>query len=113
MDSSNKFHFLFPALFSPPFLRNNNIHQLDALKNLQLLSHYMPELDSIISSGGTEKLHFKSKTFSEVLTIILPAIRMLGIQTLLPKSLQYLLRPKISIPLKPVKKINPISRSMK
>lgn len=78
--------------------------KLDALKNIQLLSHYMPELDQVISSGGKKKLIYTAKTFSDVLLSILPAIRMLGIQTLLPKSLQYLLRPKVTMALKMGKK---------
>lgn len=86
------------------FMKKNNDKQLDALKNIQLLSHYMPELDRVIASGGKEKLKYNTKTFSDVLTGILPAIRMLGIQTLLPKSLQYLLRPRVTMALKPRKK---------
>jgi len=86
------------------FMKKNDGKQLDALKNIQLLSHYMPELNRVISSGGKEKLLYNTKTFSDVLAGILPAIRMLGIQTLLPKSLQYLLRPKITVALKANKK---------
>jgi SNF2 family DNA or RNA helicase/uncharacterized Zn finger protein len=82
------------------FMEDQQQNQLDALKDLQLLSHYMPELNSVISTGGKQRLHYNSTTFSEVLMSILPAIRMLGIETLLPKSLQHLLRPKISMVLK-------------
>lgn len=90
------------SLFS--FLKRSEVKQLDALKSIQLLTHYMPELDKVILSGGKEKLRYSTKTFSDVLIGILPAIRMLGIQTLLPKSLQYLLRPKVTIALKRGKK---------
>jgi len=40
------------------------------------------------------------KEFSPFLMEILPAIRLLNIKILLPKSLQQLLRPKVSVMLK-------------
>ncbi len=86
------------------FLAHHEEKQLDALKNIQLLSHYMPELERVIASGGQERLQYTTRSFSEVLTAILPVIRMLGIETLLPKSLQSLLRPKITLALKARKK---------
>ncbi|MBX9782868.1 MAG: DEAD/DEAH box helicase [Chitinophagaceae bacterium] len=86
------------------FMKRDSSKQFGALKDLQLLSHYMPELNSIIASSGKEKMKYPSQTFAEVLTSILPAIRLFGIQTLLPKSLQQLLRPQVSLGLKPGKK---------
>ncbi|MEJ7830718.1 MAG: DEAD/DEAH box helicase, partial [Segetibacter sp.] len=43
------------------------------------------------------KLQYNSQTFAEVLTGILPAIRLFGIKTLLPKGLQYLLKPQVTV----------------
>jgi SNF2 family DNA or RNA helicase/uncharacterized Zn finger protein len=85
------------SLFS--FMDSKSDEQFSALKDLQLLSHYMPGLDEIIASKGKRKLQYSTQTFSEVLTAILPAIRLFGIQTLLPKSLQHLLRPQLSMAL--------------
>lgn len=82
------------------FMKRKGDEKIDALKNIQLLSHYMPELNQVIASEGRKKLNYTTSTFSEVLLKILPAIRMLGIQTLLPKSLQYLLKPKVTLALK-------------
>ncbi|MCC7050483.1 MAG: SWIM zinc finger family protein, partial [Bacteroidia bacterium] len=82
------------------FMLEKNEMRLGALKDLQLLAYYMPGLNTLISSGGEQKLKYNTQTFSEVLTAILPTVRMLGIQTLLPKSLQNLLRPKVSLSLK-------------
>ena len=89
-------------LFS--FMKRDAAKQFAALKDLQLLAHYMPGLNNIISSSGKEKLQYASQTFAEVLTGILPAIRLFGIQTLLPKSLQHLLRPQVSVALSSNKK---------
>ena len=81
------------------FMNANSDKQYSALKDVQLLSHYLPGLDEIIASKGTKKLNYSTETFAEVLTAILPAIRLFGIQTLLPKSLQHLLRPQVSMAL--------------
>ena len=81
------------------FMDTNSDKQFSALKDVQLLSHYMPGLDEIIASKGMKKLHYSTETFAGVLTQILPAIRLFGIQTLLPKSLQHLLRPRVSMAL--------------
>ena len=86
------------------FMKRDAAKQFAALKDLQLLAHYMPGLNNIISSSGKEKLEYPSQTFAEVLTGILPAIRLFGIQTLLPKSLQHLLRPQVSVALTANKK---------
>ena len=52
-----------------------------------------------LASKGKQKLQYNTQTFAEVLTGILPAIRLFGIQTLLPKSLQYLLKPQVTMSL--------------
>lgn len=87
------------SLFS--FMQKNSEHQFAALKDLQSLSSYFPGFNNLITSRGKGKLIYNSQTFSEVLSGILPAIRMFGIQTLLPKSLQHLLKPQVSVSLKP------------
>ncbi len=81
------------------FMKNDSAKQFAALKDLQLLTNYIPELSETIASKGIKKLSYSSETFSEVLTSILPAIRLFGIKTLLPKSLQHLLRPQVTLSL--------------
>ena len=56
-------------------------------------------MNDTISSKGKQKLQYNTQTFAEVLTGILPAIRLFGIQTLLPKSLQHLLKPQVTMSL--------------
>ena len=81
------------------FMQRKSDKQVAVLKDLQLLAHYLPELNNSIASGGKQKLQYSSQTFAEVLTGILPAIRLFGIQTLLPKSLQHLLKPQVTLSL--------------
>ena len=81
------------------FMKKDSEKQFAALKDLQLLTHYLPDLNNTIASKGKQKLHYSSQTFAEVLTGILPAIRLFGIQTLLPKSLQHLLKPQVTVSL--------------
>jgi SNF2 family DNA or RNA helicase/uncharacterized Zn finger protein len=81
------------------FMKKESEKQFAALKDLQLLTHYLPELNDTIASKGKQKLRYSSQTFTEVLTGILPAIRLFGIQTLLPKSLQHLLKPQVTVSL--------------
>lgn len=81
------------------FMESVSDKQFSALKDLQLLTHYLPDLNNVIASKGNEKLQYTSQTFAEVLTGILPAIRLFGIQTLLPKSLQYILKPQVTVSL--------------
>jgi SNF2 family DNA or RNA helicase/uncharacterized Zn finger protein len=88
---------MIESLYS--FMQTNSEKHLALLKDLQLLSHYLPELNNSISSKGKQRLHYSSQTFAEVLTGILPAIRLFGIQTLLPRSLQHLLKPQVTLSL--------------
>ena len=87
------------------FMQNNKEeHAMQVMKNLNLLSEYYPDLNKIIESNGKENLIYKSNTFSDVLIRILPALNLFGIKALLPKSLQNLLRPKVTISLSANKK---------
>ena len=87
------------------FMQNNKDEdKMQVMKNLNLLSEYYPDLNKIIESNGKENLIYKSRKFSDVLIRILPALNLFGIKALLPKSLQNLLRPKVSIKLTANKK---------
>jgi uncharacterized Zn finger protein/superfamily II DNA or RNA helicase len=95
---------LLPVESLYDFMQSKSDKQLSVLKDLQLLSYYLPELNNSIASGGKQTLQYSSQTFAEVLTGILPAIRLFGIQTLLPKSLQHLLKPQVTLSLSANKK---------
>jgi len=82
----------------------NDENKMHLLKDLNLLSEYYPDLNKIIQSQGKEKLVYKQQAFSDILLKILPALKLFGIKALLPKSLQKLLRPNVSLKLKVSKK---------
>lgn len=70
------------------------------LQSLSLLSPFIRGLDTHINLGGNHLIRFDIKEFSPFLMEVLPAVRLLDIKILLPKSLQELLRPKASVKLK-------------
>ena len=74
--------------------------RFEILKMLSLLSSFVRGLDSYINSGGTEQMRFDIKAFSPFIMEILPAIRLLDVKILLPKSLQHILKPKPSVRLR-------------
>lgn len=67
------------------------------LQNVSLLSPFIRGLDTHINTSGNYPIRFDTKEFAPFLMEILPAIRLLDIHILLPKSLQHLLRPKVSM----------------
>jgi SNF2 family DNA or RNA helicase/uncharacterized Zn finger protein len=74
--------------------------RFNILQTLSLLSSFIAGLDNYINSGTRVPIRFELKEFSPFLTNIIPAIKLLDIQVLLPKSLQHLLKPQASIKLK-------------
>ncbi|MDR3142670.1 MAG: DEAD/DEAH box helicase [Tannerellaceae bacterium] len=70
------------------------------LQSISLLTPFVRGLDTHINLGGNEPIRFSVSEFAPFLTDVLPAIRLLDIKILLPKSLQELLRPKVSLKLK-------------
>lgn len=70
------------------------------LKDLALLSEQLPQLGEVINSNGAQKLIFNSTEFVEVLFKILPAVRLFGVNILLPKALKSLITPRLSLYLK-------------
>lgn len=73
--------------------------QTDLLKDLAMLAEYMPELNEIIKTSGQKAVVFNNITVADLLQKALPALDLFGIRILLPKSLQEILKPKISIKL--------------
>ncbi len=71
--------------------------RFSVLKELSLLSPFVKDLDRYINSKAKEPVGFTLDTFTPFLTDIIPAVRLLGIRVVLPKELQELIRPKVSI----------------
>lgn len=70
------------------------------LRELSLLAHFIPGWDAYINRKGIDYIPFTNKEFAPFLLEVIPAIRMLNIKVMLPKSLAQLLRPKATVKLK-------------
>ncbi|GAB6011446.1 SNF2-related protein [Viscerimonas tarda] len=70
------------------------------LQGVSLLTPFIRGLDAHINLGGNTPVRFDNSEFAPFLMEALPAVRLLDIKILLPKSLQELLRPKVSVKLK-------------
>lgn len=77
-----------------------NQSRFQILRELSLLSSFVKGLNEYINKKGTPAIEFDSRDFTPFLMNILPAIRLLNIKVLLPKSLQQLLRPQATLRLK-------------
>jgi uncharacterized Zn finger protein len=71
--------------------------KLPVLQDLAVLTEYFPRLNTIIASQGADSLEVNGNEFADIFLRVLPVIRLLGIGVLLPKSLQRLLRPALSM----------------
>lgn len=67
------------------------------LKELSLLSSLIRGLEQYINHGGSSPVLFTSAEFVPFLFEAIPAIRLLGVKVMLPKSLQNLIRPRVSM----------------
>lgn len=92
--------FQAPVPISQVFSEKKFAHfRLDTLRDLSMVAEFFPPLNEVIASSGVKKLRYDSQTFAEVFLNVLPVIRLFGIRVLLPKAMQKLLRPAISMSL--------------
>ena len=67
------------------------------LKELSLLSSLIKGLEKYINRDGEAPIVFTPGEFTTFLFAAIPAIRLLGVKVMLPKSMQEIIRPKISM----------------
>lgn len=67
------------------------------LKELSLLSSLVRGLEMYINREGVTPIVFTNAEFTTFLFDAIPAIRLLGVKVMLPKSLQEIIRPKVSM----------------
>lgn len=72
----------------------------EILQSLTQLSSFIQGLDDYINSHGKDEIVMDNVVFTPFLMDIIPAIQLLDIDILLPKSLQEILRPKSSVKIK-------------
>ena len=69
------------------------------LKELSLLASLIKGLEMYINREGATPIVFTVREFTSFLFDAIPAIRLLGVKVMLPKSLQDIIRPKVSVKL--------------
>jgi len=77
---------------------NGNQPQLiaKAMKKVAMLYNVVPWLDYYINNLARTRLKIKQEDFVDFLFNSMPVIKLLGIKTVLPKSIAQLIRPKVS-----------------
>ncbi|MDE5585691.1 MAG: DEAD/DEAH box helicase, partial [Muribaculaceae bacterium] len=71
--------------------------RMSVMSKLTLLTDYMPGLRDYIIDGGQHAMTFDTRSFVPFLFSTLPLMRLLGVEIALPKSLQELITPKVSV----------------
>ncbi len=70
------------------------------LQTVALLAEFYPPLNRYVSAGARIPLRIAADELPDLLFDTLPVLRLLGIRTLLPKALERLLRPRLSLQIK-------------
>lgn len=81
-------------------LKKHEQQRFEILQSLAQLSGFIPGLESYINTKGETLMEMDNETFTPFLFQMIPVIRLLDIEILLPKSLQEILKPKASIKVK-------------
>jgi uncharacterized Zn finger protein len=70
------------------------------LQTVSLLAEFYPPLNAYVSAGARTPLRIAADALPAFLFDTLPVVRLLGIRALLPKALERLLRPRLSLQIK-------------
>ncbi len=74
--------------------------RFEILQSVSQLSSFVNGLDEFINTSGEKEMVMTSETFTPFLMQMIPAIQLLDISVLLPKSLQQILKPRASVKIK-------------
>ena len=74
--------------------------RLAVLQTVAMLAEFHPQLNDYVRAGAREPLTLGPKELPPLLFDTLPALRLMGIRTLLPRALERLLRPRLSMQVK-------------
>lgn len=74
--------------------------RMEILRQLAILCDIVDGLDAYINDKGKRSIVFTMQTFPTFLLQVIPAMRLLGVNVIMPKALQTLIRPQISVKLK-------------
>lgn len=98
-DESDKFNLPI-SLHAILNKKEHQAERYEILQSLTQLSSFIPGLDQYINNGGSPQIEMDLETFTPFLMQMIPAIQLLDISILLPKSLQEILKPKASLKIK-------------
>ena len=70
------------------------------LKTVAMLAEFHPPLNDYVRAGARKPLAVTPQALPPLLFDTLPALRLMGIRTLLPRALERLLRPRLSMQIK-------------
>ncbi|MDR1343781.1 MAG: DEAD/DEAH box helicase [Tannerellaceae bacterium] len=93
---------LEPPVMLADFLDSEGLlpRHIELVRDLAMLAEYLPELSEVIRSSGKTVARFDNLSMVEILEKTLPALELFGIRTLLPRSLQRILKPQLSMKIK-------------
>ena len=74
--------------------------KMEIMRQLAILCDIVDGLDTYINAMGKRSIEFTMQTFPTFLLQVIPAMRLLGVNVIMPKALQTLIRPQISVRLK-------------
>ncbi len=74
--------------------------RMEILKQLAILCDIVGELNQYINNGGKQSIQLSLQSFSSFLQQVIPAVKLLGVNVMLPKALQHLIKPQITVRLK-------------
>jgi uncharacterized Zn finger protein len=86
----------FASLLTDPAWQEN---RYSVLRTVALLAEFFPDFNDYINTGATTPIALSAEALPAFLFDVLPVIRLLGIRTLLPKVLDRVLRPRLSMKL--------------
>ncbi len=97
-DTAQKDHLPYPL---KKVLNNSAFDKVrfEILQSVSQLSSFIQGLDDYINTAGNQEIVMNQETFTPFLMQLVPAIRLLNISVLLPKSLQNILKPQASVKL--------------
>ncbi len=74
--------------------------RLEVLRETAMLSPYIPGLDTYIGTQAKKSIEMDAAQLVEFLMDMVPSMQLLGIRVILPKELQQLVRPRITMSMK-------------
>lgn len=74
--------------------------RMGVLRTVAMLAEFHPPLHDYVREGARQALPVSAGELPPLLTVTLPALRLMGIRTLMPRALERLLRPRLSMQVK-------------